>query len=145
MWHNSQGAASRFFATNSETNFPSFVKTATKKITKLEAFPYENEEVRVVKSYASRKGWTVARLELNNAIECDDTEAGFGLSEQWFAVDPKNRAQYLGKDMWLVDAGDYDNDGKSEVLFAIDGDNRGGYRLFYEDFKKEAVFEYSYH
>jgi hypothetical protein len=27
--------------------------------------------------------------------------------------------------MWLVDAGDYDNDGKSELVFAIDRANEG--------------------
>jgi hypothetical protein len=54
-------------------------------------------------------------------------------------------ARFLGAGMWLVDAGDYDNDGKSEVLFSIDQYNRGGYILFYDDFKKQAVFEFSYH
>ena len=47
--------------------------------------------------------------------------------------------------MWLVDAGDYDNDGKSEFLFCIDQYNRGGYKLFYDDFKKRAVFQFNYH
>lgn len=47
--------------------------------------------------------------------------------------------------MSLVDAGDYDNDGKSEVVFSIAGDNLGGYVLFYDDFTKHATFEFSYH
>ena len=47
--------------------------------------------------------------------------------------------------MWLVDAGDYDNDGKSEVLFSIAGYDRGGYELFYDDFQKHASFEFGYH
>jgi hypothetical protein len=47
--------------------------------------------------------------------------------------------------MWLVDAGDYGNDGRSELLFSIDRYNRGGYELFYDDFRKRAVFEFSYH
>jgi len=46
--------------------------------------------------------------------------------------------------MWLVDAGDYDNGGKSEVLFAIDGYNMGGYRLFYDDFSRSAEFRFYY-
>ena len=47
--------------------------------------------------------------------------------------------------MHLVDAGDYDHDGKSEVLFTIEDYNRGGYRLLYDDFQKQALFEFSYH
>jgi hypothetical protein len=44
--------------------------------------------------------------------------------------------------MWLVDAGDYDNNGRDELVFSIDRYNRGGYELFYDDFKKHATFEY---
>ena len=32
--------------------------------------------------------------------------------------------------------GDYGNDGKSELVFAINRDNRSGYELFYNDFQK---------
>ncbi len=74
-----------------------------------------------------------------------DDERGDLIDEKWFMVDPQKTIRFLGDDMWLVDAGDYDNDGKSEVLFAIDGYNRGGYELFYDDFKKHVRFEFSYH
>ena len=47
--------------------------------------------------------------------------------------------------MRLVDAGDYDNSGHSQLLFLIDDDNRGGYRFYYDDFQKEAAFEYTFH
>ena len=53
--------------------------------------------------------------------------------------------RFLGSRMWLVDAGDYDNDGKSELVFSIDDYNRGGYRLFYDDFSRSAKFEFGYH
>jgi hypothetical protein len=32
----------------------------------------------------------------------------------------------FNKGMWLVDVGDYDNDGKSELVFAIDRYDQGG-------------------
>jgi hypothetical protein len=64
---------------------------------------------------------------------------------QWFVVKPGGEIRFLGAGMWLVDAGDYDNDGKSEVVFSIDRYNQGGYELFYYDFKKSAVFQFSYH
>ncbi len=47
--------------------------------------------------------------------------------------------------MWLLDAGDYDGDGKSEVLFAIDGYDLGGYRFFYQNFNKSAEYVFAYH
>lgn len=47
--------------------------------------------------------------------------------------------------MMLVDAGDYDNDGESELLFAITDYNRGGYKLFYDKFTKSVEFKFNYH
>ena len=44
-----------------------------------------------------------------------------------------------------VGAGDYDNDGKSELVFSIDDYNRGGYKLFYDDLSRSAIFEFNYH
>lgn len=46
--------------------------------------------------------------------------------------------------MWLVDAGDYANDGKTEVVFAIDRYNLGGYEIVSVDFTKHAIFQYGY-
>jgi len=56
----------------------------------------------------------------------------------------------LQTELWGMDGdvpapGDYDGDGKSELVFSIDDYNRGGYRLFYDDFGQRAVFEFSYH
>ncbi|MGE5112747.1 MAG: hypothetical protein ACM3JB_17915 [Acidobacteriaceae bacterium] len=67
------------------------------------------------------------------------------MSLEWYVLVPDGQAHYLDSKMHLVDAGDYDNVGKSELIFSIDDCNRGGYKLFYEDFKQKAVFEFSYH
>jgi len=125
--------------------FPKLCMTNKQDETKLQAFPYHNEEVKLVKAYASKTGWTIAQLHLDGAIDCQDVEAGFEIDDSWFAVDPGKSVQYIGAGMWLVDAGDYDNDGKSELVFSINRENRGGYELFYDDFKKHTVFEFSYH
>jgi len=111
---------------------------------KLEKFIYQDDDVRLVKAYTSRRGWIVARLHLE-AIDCNDVEAGFDIDDPWFAVDPTKSVILLGSGFELVDAGDYDNDGTSELVFAIKRDNRGGYELSYDNFKRHAVFEFGYH
>ncbi len=125
--------------------FPKFCKTSKQDESKLEALLYRDEDVKLVKAYASTKGWTVARLHLEEAIDCQDEEAGFEISDKWFAVDPQGLVNYLGDGIWLVDAGDYGNDGRSELVFSIDDDNRGGYEIFYDGFKKHATFQFNYH
>jgi hypothetical protein len=111
----------------------------------LELFPYRDEDITVVKAYVSSKGWTIASLHLANAIDCNDTAAGSEIANTWFALGPQKSTRYLGQGMWLVDAGDYDSSGKSQLIFSIDRENRGGYELFYDDFTKHATFEFTYH
>jgi hypothetical protein len=112
---------------------------------KLELFPYSDDAVAVVKAYRSKSGNWLARLHLANAIDCSDVEAGFEIDDPWFVVRPSSPAKFLDEGMWLVDVGDYDNDGRSELLFSINRDNREGYLLFSDDFNSHVTFEYSYH
>jgi hypothetical protein len=104
---------------------------------------YRDEDVKILKSYSSRKGWSISHVRLEE-YRCDGP-ADEPFNDQWFAISPELEVKYLDAGMWLVDAGDYDNDGKSELVFSIDRDNRGGYELFYDDFKKHATFEFGYH
>jgi hypothetical protein len=137
-------AETQLFRRQFRQKFPKLCKSGEDE-TKLEAFLFRDEDIQAVKAYTSRKGWKMARLHLEGASACDDGEAGFQIDDPWFAVDPRDRVDYLGSGMWLVDAGDYDNNGNSELVFSIDRDNRGGYLLFYDDFSHRAVFEFSYH
>lgn len=125
--------------------FARVCRASEKNQSKLVRFTYRDGDIRLIKAYRSNKQWVVARLHLKDAMDCNETEAGSDLEDAWFVVDPQKSVRYLDSGMWLVDAGDYDNDGKSELLFAIDRDNRGGYKLFYNDLKQHAVFEFSYH
>jgi hypothetical protein len=104
---------------------------------------YRDEDIQIAKAYSSKDNWSLVELNLTGNA-CDGEFHG-EYHGQWYVVEPSGAARFLGADMWLVDAGDYDNDGKSEVLFAIDGDNQGGYRLFYRDFTKNAEFAFHYH
>jgi hypothetical protein len=124
--------------------FPHLCRLGGPNSSEMNPFPYRNEEVKVVKTYRSNTGWALSRLHLE-AVDCADVEAGFDIDDPWFVVSPVQSVKYLDSGIWLVDAGDYDNDGRSELVFSINRDNRGGYMLFYDDFKKRASFEFNYH
>ena len=125
-------------------SFPTLCRLDAGDNTKLQKFAYQDDDVKLVKAYRSRTGWIVARLHMQ-AIDCNDVEAGFEIDDPWFLVDPTKSVTLLGSGFELVDAGDYDNDGNSEIVFAIKRDDRGGYELFYDNFKKHAIFEFGYH
>ena len=124
--------------------FPKLCHQSEIDQSKLEPLPYRNEDIKVVKSYVSISGWILAHLHLQ-AIDCEDVEAGFDIEDPWFVVNPKKSIIYLDSGMWLVDAGDYDHDGRSELVFSINRDNEGGYEIYYDDFKKHAIFQFNYH
>jgi hypothetical protein len=124
--------------------FPKLCRLGGPESNRMDAYPYRNEDVKLVKTYASKTGWTIARLHLQ-AVDCSDVEAGFDIDDPWFAAAPNGSVTHLDDGMWLVDAGDYDNDGKSELLFSIDREDHGGYEMFYNDFRKHVAFQFSYH
>ena len=107
---------------------------------------YKDNNIKIIATYNSQNHWSMVQAKLD-IYRCD-----FALEDkndpfigQWFAISPANDVIFLDAGMWLVDAGDYDNNGKSELIFAIDRYNRGGYELFYDDFKKHAEFQFRYH
>jgi hypothetical protein len=106
-------------------------------------WPFKDENISILKAYSSNRNWSVAQVRLGPS-RCDGPPDEAFL-DYWFAISPANEIRLLDGGMWLVDAGDYDNDGKSELLFSIDRYDTGGYELFYDDFKKHVTFEFSYH
>ena len=106
-------------------------------------WPYQDDNIKVVKTYSSNTGWAAVRVELE-PYRCDGP-ADDAFVDQWFSISPERQIRFLDTAMWLVDAGDYDSYGTSEIVFSLDDYDRGGYRLFYDHFKKEVVFEFIYH
>jgi hypothetical protein len=103
---------------------------------------YSDADIQIGWTYTSNKHWTVAGTRLED--RCDGPpEAPFRL--QMFAIDPMGRISLVGEEFSFLDAGDYDADGRSEVLCFLSGYNRGGYALLFDDFKRSAIFEFSYH
>lgn len=110
---------------------------------------YQDNDIKIGKTYSSNERWSVARVRLEE-YRCDGpadepfVETNLS-STSGFQSLPTREVKFLDKAMWLVDAGDYGNDGNSELVFSIDDYNHGGYKLFYDHFQKKAVFEFGYH
>jgi hypothetical protein len=119
--------------------------------TQLRPYAYTDGEIQLVKAYAASNGAMIARLHLEGAATCphgeagQDSEAGQGLDDPWFVAGADGALRYLDSGIWLVDAADYDGDGHTELLFAIDRYNQGGYELYYDGFARRAVFQYAFH
>jgi len=125
------------------SRFPKVTNCSQQDIEHTKPWPYTDSNMVVNKAYSSNRHWLIAEIKLSRS-RCDGwADAAF--SSQWFVITPERRVRFLGSNMWLVDAGDYDNDGNSELVFSIDDYNRGGYKLFYDDFSRSATFEFGYH
>ena len=106
----------------------------------LKPWPYQDEDLKMGKTYSSKENASLAELHLAG-WKCDGPqEDGSPFLTQWYTIAPTGESRFLGSGMWLLDAGDYDGDGKSEVLFAVGGFAKDGYRLFYQDFNKRTEF-----
>ncbi len=125
--------------------FPNVSNCRNPDENQLRPWPYQDKDIMVGKNYSSKKNWQIAELHLRE-WKCDGPqEDDSAFLTQWYAITASGESRYLGSGMRLVDAGDYDGDGKSEVLFAVGGYNRDGYRLFYQKFTRTAEFLFSYH
>jgi hypothetical protein len=124
--------------------FPKVENCDEKDAVSSKPWPYSDSDIKILKSYSSNKNWTLAQLSLegNHCDMLDDNSPFLG---QWFTVSPERTISHLGEGMILVDAGDYDNDGRSEIVFKTSGYNRGGYKIFYKAFSKHALFEFGFH
>lgn len=125
--------------------YPTLCRADPKDETRRVPYRYAVRDIQLVKVYASRAHRVLAQLHVERAQDCAGADGGFGLDDPWFVAALGGPAEYLDSGIRLVDAGDYDGDGKSELVFAIDRYNRGGYELFYDGLRRRAVFEYSYH
>lgn len=125
--------------------FPRATNCRNPEENKLIPWKYRDEDIKVTSSYSSKNGWSLVQLGLEGN-RCDGYSYNDGpFIGQWYVIEPSGKLRFLGVNMWLVDAGDYDGDGGSEVLFAVSGYDLGGYRLFYRDFSRSAEFLFSYH
>ena len=107
-------------------------------------FPYTQGDLEV-RAHKSSRGALVMTVWLENARECDAADGEGLVTSRTFSVSEAGTWAFLGEGLLLVDAGDYDNDGQSELLFSLSGYNQGGYVLFSAADVELARFEFSYH
>ena len=97
------------------------------------------------KSYGSRtRGAKLVSLTISGAEVFPASGEDEQNKDAWFYVAGRE-VRYLGSNMLLVDAGDYDGDGKEEAVFKVQRYNNDGYVLFYGGFNQKAEFTWGYH
>lgn len=124
--------------------FPAVTNCDKEDPSRSQPWPYADSDIKILKSYSSNKHWTLLQLSLEGQ-QCEVLDDNSPFMGQWFTVSPEQDVSHLGEAMMLIDAGDYDNDGRSEVMFKTHGYNRGGYKLFYKDFTESVSFQFGFH
>ena len=102
---------------------PAMVATLKEKFSAAEpgfqAYEFNEKDVKVFRSWAApRQGVYVA---LKTKVKDSPIET--------FRVSPDGAVSYLGRDMMLVDSGDFDGDGSTELLFKRRAEKKDVYEL----------------
>jgi hypothetical protein len=105
--------------------------------------PYGPDDLVLGPSYQDRGGRKLVSVGLEprrNSCEAPNEPAW---AQHLFLLGDSVR--YVGANLSLVGAGDYDADGHSELLFWYNGYDNDGYTLFFDDFTKHAEYHWIYH
>lgn len=107
-------------------------------------YDFKAEDTVIDEAYVSSRGSRLIAIGLDpEFFGCDDLVPP-EWSANWFLLEEGN-IDFLAREMTLVDAGDYDNNGQSELLFWHSGYNEDGYVLMYDSFRKKIEYFWSYH
>jgi hypothetical protein len=94
------------------------------------------------KGYQDRAGRRLVALELEDRKDVCSSAQGPNALQLFLLAD---QVHPLGPNFELLDAGDYDRDGKSDLLFEYSGYNNYGFTLFYDGLAKHVDFRWSDH
>jgi hypothetical protein len=107
---------------------------------------YAMGDLQLLASYADRRGRRLVAVSLDRKLDTCDGPTDTGWWANWYLVsDDAKKTEFIGDGLSLVDAGDYDGDGHSEVLFWYSGYNRDGYVMFAAEFRKRIEYLWNYH
>ena len=105
-------------------------------------FKYGAKDVEVLGNYKDRNGRRLITLSLKQHKDVCEGPPDTAWQSHTFLVAKKTI--YLGPGLTVVEAGDFDNDGKSEVLFWYTGYNEDGYVLLPGDSGQMTRFLWKY-
>ncbi|RYE04123.1 MAG: hypothetical protein EOP61_01810 [Sphingomonadales bacterium] len=142
-------AADQALRERMRAKFPTAERCASPEENVPKTWSYGDKDLVVDGGYVSASGWRVARVGLKpEDYRCDgpmETSGESAFSILSVAIAPDGKMIDLGFDMRLLDAGDYDADGKSELVFFYSHYNADGYKLFSNGFAEQAAFGFSFH
>ncbi len=107
------------------------------------SFRCDDRSLKLARAYRSADGRGLLSVELTGCSPPAESGIDYPITYM-FLVDGKHVTP-LGSDLSLVDAGDYDGDGRSEVLFGRSLHNADGYFLFSHGFTSRCDFVWGYH
>lgn len=110
---------------------------------KARPFRFTARDLKVVHAYRNRVGRSVVGIEFADTEQLCQEPTTDSYSTHWFLL--SGEPVLMGAGLQLVDTGDYDGDGESEVVFAYSGYNRDGYTLFTDGFRRRVEVRWSYH
>ena len=97
-------------------------------------------------AYASNKNSFLVEASLNAGVCGYVNDPNDPLSDPWFFVSADGNVRRIGSFMSLLDAGDYDNDGRSELIFFLSQpEDTDGFVLFDADLHKQGSLLWRYH
>ncbi len=105
-------------------------------------FRYGAQDVRL-RSFRDARGRQLVAATLAPERGSCGTPQEVAWMTHTFLMDGTPR--HVGQELALVDAGDYDGDGSSELLFWHSGYNSDGYTLFDDTLRKRVDVGWSYH
>ncbi len=100
---------------------------------------YTPAEIQTPIVYFSRTEEYLIQTKFSRESGCDPSDdVNNPWNELWFVVKPDLTVRGLGGLLILIDAGDYDNDGKSELLFLLAERSQETYVMFSDDFQQKV-------
>lgn len=105
---------------------------------------YTRKSILLDKCYSSKNGDILINLTIDPEIFLCDWPIEKETS-LWFHVDTSGKVRHLNVYGRVVDAGDYDGDGDSEIVFAYSGYNKDGYTMLYDNLSKRVQKFWNYH
>lgn len=100
-------------------------------------------DLLVVKGYQDRAGRMLVAMRLEEHHTDCSNDVDPDIETIWFLIGEAIR--HIGNGLVLIDAGDYDGDGGSELIFWYSGCNLDGYTLIFDGLSQRVDYYWMYH